>query len=312
VGFMEGDPDLPMVTGAAFSTTSRVRHQLPAHKDAESWERGVVARGEGANEIMIDDARRKELVYHLAERKHAACREEGSGSGEVGRWTRCWWGRNTRCTWAGGDAPPKIVRRDRGVDRKITFTTGEASITLDGPISPSRRGEDHGQVVRGMNVIIKGRAEREDQLRCACCSGAGSGSRRACSGRWASIRRAKARSLQPPRPAPLPARQHRMGLRRRIRSTSMRRRALHAPGHGAAQRGAPAAELKPRSDRVRSLGNAIITGLAAVALVAPEVPRCARRRGRPGRAPDEGGRRRGRRHTGENTLNQRLNQRKEE
>jgi uncharacterized protein involved in type VI secretion and phage assembly len=184
VGFLEGDPDLPMVTGTAFSTTSRVPHPLPAHKTRSSW-RGVSSPGgDGANEIMMDDAKGKELIYQLAERnmQHIVKKDRGAVVGEV---DSILVGKKYSMHVAQGAVPPpKIVATGiEVVDRKITFTTGEASITLEGPNVTI---EAKGVITvksKGDDVIIKGGPNvkincEEASIRAKEISSLGSGTRR--------------------------------------------------------------------------------------------------------------------------------------
>jgi uncharacterized protein involved in type VI secretion and phage assembly len=132
VGFLEGDPDLPIVTGTTFSTTLRTPHGLPGHKTRSSWRGSSSPGGDGANEIMMDDAKGKELVYQLAERnmQHVVKKDRGAVVGEV---DSILVGKKYSVHVAQGAVPPpKILPTGIEVtDGKITFTTGEASITLE-------------------------------------------------------------------------------------------------------------------------------------------------------------------------------------
>jgi uncharacterized protein involved in type VI secretion and phage assembly len=134
VGFLEGDTDLPMVMGSAFSTTSRVPHSLPAHKTRSSWRGSSSPGSDGANEIMMDDAKGKELVYQLAERNLQTIVKQDRGT-VVGKVDSILVGDKYSVHVAqAANPPPKVAPTGiEVVDRKITFTTGDASITLDGP-----------------------------------------------------------------------------------------------------------------------------------------------------------------------------------
>jgi len=68
VGFLEGDPDQPIVVGRVFNKTSPVPYPLPQHKTRSAWKSRSSPGGDGFNEIMFEDLKGKELVYVQAEK----------------------------------------------------------------------------------------------------------------------------------------------------------------------------------------------------------------------------------------------------
>ncbi len=132
VSFTHGDPDLPMVSGSAFSTTSPVPHQLPALKTRSSWRSKSSPGGDGANEIMMEDAKGKELVYHQAERDMQIVVKNSRGA-VVGQVDSALIGKKYSAHISQPALPPPTILPTgiEMVDRKITLTTGEASITLE-------------------------------------------------------------------------------------------------------------------------------------------------------------------------------------
>ncbi len=136
VAFLEGDPDHPVVVGRLFSSTSRMPYTLPQEKTKSGWKSASTPGSGGFNEIMFDDAKGRELVNVQAERdleklvKHdevvTVGRERRTHIGTVDA-TRV--GERHTVTVAGSGTPTYSELSDK----RIHFSTGEASITLDGP-----------------------------------------------------------------------------------------------------------------------------------------------------------------------------------
>jgi type VI secretion system secreted protein VgrG len=68
VGFLDGDPDQPMVVGRVFNAQNPVPYPLPAHKTRSTWKSRSSPGGDGFNEIMFEDLTGRELVWVQAER----------------------------------------------------------------------------------------------------------------------------------------------------------------------------------------------------------------------------------------------------
>jgi uncharacterized protein involved in type VI secretion and phage assembly len=126
VGFLEGDPDQPVVVGTMFNNTSRIAHQLPGHKTRSSWKSSSSPGGEGGNEVLFEDAAGKELVYLHAQKSLQEVVRADRGT-VVGKTASTLAGEKHLITVGQGATLHEMV------EQKITFTTGQASITLDGP-----------------------------------------------------------------------------------------------------------------------------------------------------------------------------------
>ncbi len=68
VGFLEGDPDQPIVVGRVYNATNQVPYKLPQHKTRSTWKSNSSLGGGGFNEIMFEDLKGKELVYVQAQK----------------------------------------------------------------------------------------------------------------------------------------------------------------------------------------------------------------------------------------------------
>ena len=68
VGFLNGDPDAPIVVGRVFNATQRVPYKLPDHKTRSTWKSDSSIGSDGFNEIMFEDLKDTELVYVQAQK----------------------------------------------------------------------------------------------------------------------------------------------------------------------------------------------------------------------------------------------------
>ena len=68
VGFLEGDPDAPMIVGRVFNAAELVPYKLPDHKTRSTWKSNSSPGGGGFNEIMFEDLKHKELVWIQAQK----------------------------------------------------------------------------------------------------------------------------------------------------------------------------------------------------------------------------------------------------
>lgn len=68
VGFLDGNPDCPVVLGQVFSTTSPVPHKLPDNKTVTAWRGNSSPGGGGFNEILFEDMKGKEMLFMQAEK----------------------------------------------------------------------------------------------------------------------------------------------------------------------------------------------------------------------------------------------------
>ncbi len=68
IGFLEGDPDDPVVVGRVFNATQVVPYTLPDHKTRSTWKSNSSMGGGGFNEIMFEDLKQQELVWMQAQK----------------------------------------------------------------------------------------------------------------------------------------------------------------------------------------------------------------------------------------------------
>ncbi|XXX80122.1 type VI secretion system tip protein TssI/VgrG [Sorangium sp. So ce134] len=68
VGFLNGDPDQPIIVGRVFNATQRVPYKLPEHKTRSTWKSDSSPGSNGFNEIMFEDLKGKELMYVQAQK----------------------------------------------------------------------------------------------------------------------------------------------------------------------------------------------------------------------------------------------------
>lgn len=68
VGFLEGDPDQPIVVGRVFNAKQVVPYKLPQHKTRSTWKSDSSLGSNGFNEIMFEDAQGQELVWEQAQK----------------------------------------------------------------------------------------------------------------------------------------------------------------------------------------------------------------------------------------------------
>jgi type VI secretion system secreted protein VgrG len=68
VGFLEGDPDQPIIVGRVYNQKNPVPYRLPEHKTRSTWKSDSSPGGGGFNEIMFEDLKGRELVWMQAEK----------------------------------------------------------------------------------------------------------------------------------------------------------------------------------------------------------------------------------------------------
>jgi type VI secretion system secreted protein VgrG len=68
VGFLEGDPDQPVLVGRAYNKVAPVPFKLPDQNTVSTWKSQSSPKAEGWNEVSFDDAAGRELVYIQAQR----------------------------------------------------------------------------------------------------------------------------------------------------------------------------------------------------------------------------------------------------
>ncbi len=68
VGFLDGDPDCPIIVGRMHNAKDPVPYPLPGAMTVSTWKTASTPTGDGFNELRFDDASGKEHVYLQAEK----------------------------------------------------------------------------------------------------------------------------------------------------------------------------------------------------------------------------------------------------
>jgi type VI secretion system secreted protein VgrG len=68
VGFLDGDPDQPIVVGRVYNAVQQVPYKLPDNRTVSGWKTNSSPEGGGYNEIKLEDKKNLELVYIQAQR----------------------------------------------------------------------------------------------------------------------------------------------------------------------------------------------------------------------------------------------------
>ncbi len=156
VEFVEGDPDQPVVVGRVYNSQGHVPYKLPEHRTVSAWKSSSSPGGEGSNEILFEDAKGGERLFVQAERdlERLVKRDESTTVGNdrsqrvAGDETLAVGGER-RATIGDSDVVTVGARHavsiasaagaagastgSEIVDGRISFTTGQATLTLDGP-----------------------------------------------------------------------------------------------------------------------------------------------------------------------------------
>jgi len=68
VGFLDGDPDQPIVVGRVYNAIEQVPYKLPDNKTVSGWKTSSSPGGGGYNEIKLEDKKGTELLYVQAQK----------------------------------------------------------------------------------------------------------------------------------------------------------------------------------------------------------------------------------------------------
>jgi len=68
VGFLDGDPDDPIIVGRVYNGSAQVPYRLPDHKTVSTWKSDSSPGSDGFNEIKYEDKKGQELLYIQAEK----------------------------------------------------------------------------------------------------------------------------------------------------------------------------------------------------------------------------------------------------
>lgn len=150
VGFLDGDPDRPIVTGAVYNGANPPPIDLPAEKTKSTLRSASSPGGLGSNELRFEDAAGQEQLYLHAERDleavvgNDASRSVGRDEAvEVGRDHACRIGGDRRLT-VGGD--------------EVIAVAGRSTLEVVGT-RRTKVGGAHVEVVRGAQSVTVGGAQ---------------------------------------------------------------------------------------------------------------------------------------------------------
>jgi type VI secretion system secreted protein VgrG len=145
VGFFEGDPDQPVIIGRVYNATNRPAYKLPEEKTKSGW-RTSSSPGDPSsaafNELMFEDKQGAELVIVRAQRDlHKLVKANETERTGTDRTVAV--GRNRSTTVGAVDATHVGTRHVVTIgqtptsleltDKRIVATTGEATVTWNGP-----------------------------------------------------------------------------------------------------------------------------------------------------------------------------------
>ncbi|MCC6522964.1 MAG: type VI secretion system tip protein VgrG [Polyangiaceae bacterium] len=185
VGFLEGDPDQPVVVGRVYNgVDSQVPYKLPVGDTRSTWKSKSTPNSTGFNEIMLDDLKGSELIYTQAQRdlqklvKQSETERTGKNLTSVVGGNRSEVVGKLDATFVGGQyrlqmiAPPSdkdLAILGQGqptlsvkptlldmVDKRIVFTTGKATLAFDGDHIALEAAGDISIKAKGGDVIIEG------------------------------------------------------------------------------------------------------------------------------------------------------------
>jgi type VI secretion system secreted protein VgrG len=180
VSFWEGNPDQPLVVGRVYNNKTRVPYKLPDEKTKSTWKSDSSPHSNGFNEIMMEDKAGKELVYIQAQKdlsklvKHNEEERTGANrtmivganrSSIIGAADGTLVGAKYTVMMAkpkelhilklGAPEVEQLKTSIEMVEGKITFTTGQATVELDGSKITLKADGDI-KIKAGGDVIIHG------------------------------------------------------------------------------------------------------------------------------------------------------------
>ncbi len=184
VGFLEGDPDQPVVVGRVYNNTTRVPYKLPKHKTRSTWKSDSSPNSNGFNEILIEDQKGGEIVYVQAQMDLQKL-VKNSETERTGKSRHVLVGENRSEIIGKLDAsmvgkrhvvqtvtPPskedfKLLAQQEPtlsplpttfdmIDERVIFTTGEATVAFDGTDILLEASGDITVKAKGGDVMIEG------------------------------------------------------------------------------------------------------------------------------------------------------------
>ncbi len=171
VAFFEGDPDQPIIIGRVHNVVNQAPYALPDKKTRTAWRsQSTPNGGEGYNELMFEDEAGAELISLRAERDlNKLVKQNETERTGTDRTSSV--GRARSLTVGGVDSTLVGVRHVVAIgsagggasstswemtDKHIVATTGDATVTFDGPDLTFEAKGNITIVSREGDVIIKG------------------------------------------------------------------------------------------------------------------------------------------------------------
>jgi type VI secretion system secreted protein VgrG len=142
VDFLGGDPDRPVIVGRVYTNLQKTPYKLPANKTQSGLKSNSTGGGGGYNEVMFEDAEGKELVNIQAQRDLTKLvKRDATHTVKNNQTTTVWKsdsllvGVEHSLTIAppGDGAPAPGPTSTTMSHKKIVVTTGEATLTIEGP-----------------------------------------------------------------------------------------------------------------------------------------------------------------------------------
>ena len=79
VGFLDGDPEQPIIVGRSFNAVNPAPYKLPENKTVSGWKTNSSPSNGGYNEMKLEDKANKELIYLQAQRDfHALTKRDAT------------------------------------------------------------------------------------------------------------------------------------------------------------------------------------------------------------------------------------------
>jgi type VI secretion system secreted protein VgrG len=164
IGFLNGDPDAPIVVGRVFNATERVPYKLPDHKTRSTWKSDSSIGSGGFNEIMFEDLKDTELVYVQAQKnlrklvKHDETITVGNDRAkDVGN-------NETDTTLVNRTEVTGVNRSQTVGENRMTFVVGKSEKLIKQNEIEITHGNRRLRVVKDLDLMVKGeKHERIEQ-----------------------------------------------------------------------------------------------------------------------------------------------------
>ncbi|UQA56814.1 type VI secretion system Vgr family protein [Polyangium aurulentum] len=147
VGFLDGDPDQPIITGRVFNAKQVVPYKLPDHKTRSTWKSESSMGGGGFNEIMFEDLTTQELVWMQAE-KNLRKLVKNDETITIGHDREKFVVRNEVETTSGARIEVTSGDRTEITDKERTLFVGDASLKMV-------KGDEHEKTEGNVQILIE-------------------------------------------------------------------------------------------------------------------------------------------------------------